>query len=117
MSLALNSHACSFSLDLHEMSLNIDMEMIRPVKSSGSTLIFDRNSWTLKQSCNVVNPGKILHSDPIGSPSVVSKVLYCGDLLNQLNFLPKQYLMLGSDSSFQSITQNLKIRKPLRARD
>ena len=30
---------------------------------------------------------------------------------------PKQYLMLGSDSSFQDITQNLKIRKPLHARD
>ena len=30
---------------------------------------------------------------------------------------PPQYLMLGSDSSFQSMTQNLKIHKPLHARD
>ena len=42
--LVFNSHSCSLSLDLHEMSLNIDMKMIRPVKSSGCMLIFDINS-------------------------------------------------------------------------
>ena len=31
--------------------------------------------------------------------------------------VPKQYLMLGSDSPFQDITQNPKIHKPLHARD
>ena len=31
--------------------------------------------------------------------------------------LPKQYLMFGSDSPFQDIAQNLKIHKPLHARD
>ena len=72
---ALNSHSCSLSLDPHEMSLNIDMKMMRPVNSSGFSLIFDRNSWTLLQSCNVVNPGKIFHSTSIGSPSIVSKAL------------------------------------------
>ena len=35
------------SLDHHEMSLNIDMKMIRPVNFSGVTLNLDRNSWTL----------------------------------------------------------------------
>ena len=67
------------------MSLNIDMKMIRPVKSSGSTLIYNKNSWTLLQSCNVVNPGKIFHSNSIGSPSILSKALYCGELLNHVN--------------------------------
>ena len=67
------------------MSLNIDMNMIRPVKSSGSTLMSDRNSWTLLQSCNVVNPGKLFHSNSIGSPSIVSKALYCDELLNNVN--------------------------------
>ena len=67
------------------MSLNIDMKMIRPVKSSGSVLIFDRKSWTLWQSCIVVNPGKILHSNSIGSPSILSKFLYSGELLNHAN--------------------------------
>ena len=55
--LALNSHSCSLSSDPHEMSLNIDMKMIRPLNTDGS-LIFDMNSWTLLQSCNVVNLGK-----------------------------------------------------------
>ena len=83
--LALNSHSCSLSGDPHEMSLNIDMKMIRPVNFSGFSLIFDRNSWTLLQSCNVVNPGKMFHSNSIGSPSIVSKALYCGELLNHVN--------------------------------
>ena len=52
---ALALHSRLFSSDLHEMSLNIDMKMIRPVNSSGFSLIFDKNSWTLLQSCNVVN--------------------------------------------------------------
>ena len=61
---------------------------------------------------------EIFHLNFIGSPSIVSKVLYCGESSNQLNFLPKQNLMLGSDSPFQDKTQNLsEIRKPLHARD
>ena len=73
------------SLDLHEMSLNIDMKIIRPVNFSGVTLNLDSNSWTLLQSCNVVSPGKIFHSNSIGSPSIVSKVLYSDELLNHVN--------------------------------
>ena len=42
--LALHSHL--FSSDHHEMSLNIDMKMIRPLNSDGS-LILDMNSWTV----------------------------------------------------------------------
>ena len=82
---ALALHSCSLSSDHHEMSLNIDMKMICPLNSDGS-LILDMNSWTLLQSCNVVNHGKIFHSNSIGSPSIVSKVLYCDELWNQLNF-------------------------------
>ena len=73
------------SLDPHEMSLNIDMKMIRPVIFSGVTLNLDSNSWTLLQSCNVVNPEKIFHSNSIGSPSILSKVLYSCELLNNVN--------------------------------
>ena len=29
---------------------------------------------------------EIFHSSSVGSPSIVSKVLYCGALLNQLKF-------------------------------
>ena len=70
--------------DPHKMSLNIDMKIIRPLNSDGS-LILDMNSWTLLQSCNVVNPGKMFHSKSIGSASIVSKALYCGELLNHVN--------------------------------
>ena len=67
------------------MSLNIDMKIIRPVNLSGVTLHLDSNSWTLLQSCNVVNPGKIFDSNSIGSPSTVSKALSFGELLSHVN--------------------------------
>ena len=76
-------HSCSLPSDPHEMSLNIDMQMIRPVNSDGSPIL-DTNSWTLLMSCSVVDPGKIFHSNSIGSPSIGSKVLHCDELLNQL---------------------------------
>ena len=63
--MTLDSHSCSFSLDPHEMSLNIDMKMIRPVKSSGLSLFSDMNSWTWLQSCNVVNPWKYFTRIPL----------------------------------------------------
>ena len=109
-------HSVSLSLFPHMMSLNIDMKIIRPLNCDGSPILV-MNSWTLLMSCNVVNSGKIFHSNSIGSPSIVSKVLYCDELLTQLNFLPMHNLMLGSDSPFPDITQNLRIHKPLHARD
>ena len=60
---AFDSYSILLSFDPHEMSLNIDMKMIRPVNFSGVTLNLDNNSWTLWQSCNVVNPGIIFHSN------------------------------------------------------
>ena len=56
------------------MSLNIDMKMIRPVKSSGSELIFDRNSWTSRTSCNVVNPGKYSTQIPLAHHQLCPKL-------------------------------------------
>ena len=47
----------------HELSLNIDMKMIDPVNFSGVTLNLDSNSWTMWQSCNKMNPGKMFHSN------------------------------------------------------
>ena len=77
------------------MSLNIDMKIIRPVNFSGVKLNLDMNSWTLLQSSNVVNRGKIFHSNSIGSPSSVSKVLYCDELLNQVNFSSQAEIYSG----------------------
>ena len=61
------------------------MKIIRPVSFSGVTLTLDSNSWTLLQSCTVVNPVKIFHSNSIGSPSILSKALYSGELLKHVN--------------------------------
>ena len=71
------------------MSLNIDMKMIRFVNVSGSSLIFDRKSWTLLQSCNVVDIGKVFHSNSIDSPSIVSKASYCDEFLNNVNLFSR----------------------------
>ena len=82
---ALDLHSFSLSFDPHEMLLNIDMKMTRPVNFSGVTLNLNGSSWTLWLSCNVLNPGKMFHSNSIGSPSILSKALYSCELLNHVN--------------------------------
>ena len=114
---ASNSHSHSFSLDQHEMPLNIDMKIIRPGKSSGSMLIFDRNSWTLLQSCNAVNPGKYSTRVPLAHHQLCPKLCIVMNFWTTSTCLPMHNLMLGSDSSFQDVTQNPNIHKPSRARD
>ena len=93
-SVALAMHSRSWSVDHHMMSLNIDMKIIRPWNCDGSPILV-MNSWTLSMSCNVVNPEKIFHSNSIGSPSIVSKVLYCGESLNQLNLSSQTVFDVG----------------------
>ena len=83
------------SLDPDEMSLNIDLKIIRPLNCSGGSLILDMNSWTLLQSGNVVNPGKIFHSNSIGSPSIVFKALYSDELLNHVNLSTQRVFECG----------------------
>ena len=80
-SVELAIHSVSLSLFHHMMSLNIDMKIIRPLNCDGSPILF-MNFWTSRTSSNVVNPGKILHSNSIGSPLIVAKVLYCNEFLN-----------------------------------
>ena len=67
------------------MSLSIDMKLIFLIKFSGVSFYLNSNSWISWLSCNVLNPGKIFHSNSIGSPSILSKVLYSGELLNHVN--------------------------------
>ena len=55
---AFDSQSFLLSFDLLDMSLNIDMKIIRPVKFSGVSPNFNSTSWILWLSCNVVNPGK-----------------------------------------------------------
>ena len=68
-----------------EMSLNIDISRILLVKFSGVSVNLNSNSLTSWLSCNVLNPGKIFHSNSIGSPSILSKFLYSGHDLNHSN--------------------------------
>ena len=75
------------------MSLNIDMKIIRPVNFSGVTLNLDSNSGTLWQSCNVVSPGKIFHSNSSVSPSILSKALYSDE-----PFEPRQSVFPNTES-------------------
>ena len=50
------------------MSLNIDTKRILPVKASGVCPKELSRLLILSQSCNVVNPGKIFHSNSADSP-------------------------------------------------
>ena len=71
-SLAFANHSFSLSFDPQEMSLNIDINRILPVKVSGVSPNLLSRSVTLPQSCNVVNPGKMFHSNSVGSPLIPS---------------------------------------------
>ena len=82
---AFDTHSILLSFDPHEMSWNIDMKMVLPVKLSGVSLNLSSNSWTSWLRCNVLNPWKIFHSNSIGSPSILSKVLYSSELLKRSN--------------------------------
>ena len=61
------------------MSSKIDMEKIRPLNSSGFSLL----DFVAELQCG--ESWEIFYSKPIGLPSVVSKALYCGELLNHVN--------------------------------
>ena len=105
----------SLSLGPHE--LNIDMKMIRLVNLLVLRLVLTR---TLGLGCKaaICESWEIFHSNSTGSPSFVSKVCIVMNFLNHVN-LSSQTLFDGgfSHSSLQSMTQNLKLPKPLRARD
>ena len=116
-------HKCGISTTFLFIVFNSPYDVIEhrheddPVNSSGSSLICDRNSGTLLHSCNVVNPGKIFHSNSTGSPSIVSNVLYCDESLNHSNCRSHTVFDIGFWFILQDITQNLRIHKPLHARD
>ena len=60
--LAFAKHSSALSFLSKQMSLNIDINRILPVKVSGVSPKLLSRSVTLPQSCNVANPGKIFHS-------------------------------------------------------
>ena len=74
------THISLFSLLPHEISLNIDRKMIRPVNCSGPHFISVIMFWMSARICNVVNPVKFVHSNSIGSPSIRSNSRHWGYL-------------------------------------
>ena len=49
------------------MSLNIEIKRFLPLKVAGVCPKLLRRSLTFSQSCNVVNPGKMFHSNSVNS--------------------------------------------------
>ena len=72
---AFAKHSFSLSFVPQVMSLNIDMNRILPVKFSGVSPNLLSKSLTSSLSCNVSNPGKMFHSNSVGSPLIPSKFL------------------------------------------
>ena len=70
--LAFATHYSSLPFSSQDMSLNIDINRILPVKVSGVSPDLFSRSVTLPQSCSVVNPGKMFHSNSVGSPLIPS---------------------------------------------
>ena len=66
----LFSHISSFPFASHQNSLNIDMNMILPVKFSGSHCNSHIICWIWLRIPIVVSPGKIFHSNSTGCPSI-----------------------------------------------
>ena len=58
------------------MSLYIDMKMILPFELFWNTIHVLQIFWILRRMCNVVCPGFIIHSNSIGSPSILSNSLH-----------------------------------------
>ena len=114
--MAFESHSCSLSFDALEMSLNIDMNRINPVKFSGVSPIFNSKHFTSWLSRNVMYSGDNFQSKSISSPSFLSKSLYSWDILNHPNY--GSHAM--SDWAFSCISpnkHNLKRRSLLCAED
>ena len=69
---AFFKHSSLLSFLSQEMSLKIDINRILPVKVSGDCPKELRRLLILSQSCNDVNPGKMFHSNSVGSPFLAS---------------------------------------------
>ena len=59
------------------------MKIMRPVKLSGVALNLDNNSWTFVAKLQCGESWENI--PPIGSPSILSDVLYTGELLRRVN--------------------------------
>ena len=81
-SVELAIHSVSLSCVHHMMSLNTDMKIIRPLKLCWvAHFVHELLDFLDELQCS--ESWEIFHSNSIGSPSIVSKILYCDESLNQ----------------------------------
>ena len=97
------------SFSPHTMSLYIDMKILRPGKCSGSHDISVIMFWISARICNVVNPGKLVHSNSIGSPSIRSNSRHWDEFTNHSIF--SFQALVGSYSSCPYTTLSRRIHR------
>ena len=83
-SFTLTSHSFSLFWNLHEMSLNIDMEIIR-LWIRLTLRSFSTRTLGFFAALQCGESWEIFHSNSIDSPSIVSKAPYCDELLIRVN--------------------------------
>ena len=93
------------------MSLNIDKKMIRPVKSYGFTLIFDRNSWTSRSNiCFIVRSFPVfLIKSKISEYSFPMKTNACNVKDINIHHI-KECLLLSCVASFEDWSNIFRTR-------
>ena len=80
------THISSCPFSHRTMSLYIGMKIVLPVSCSGSLCISVIIFWISVRICNEVNPGKIFHSNSIGSPSIRSNARFWDEFINRSIF-------------------------------
>ena len=107
---AFARHYSSLPFLSQEMSFNIDINKILPVKVSVSGVspnLLNR-SVTLAQNCTVVNPGKLFHSNSVGSPCFLHSLCSFHQLWSILSWPSKLLWTADVDGPFQDNTESEK---------
>ena len=116
----------SVELEVHSVSLSFvsPYDVIEHRHEDNSSLEFfwfthfahELLDFTDKLQCG--GSLEIFQSNSIGSPSIVSKALFCDESLNQLNISSQTAFDVGFSLTFSKAWhRNLKIREPSRAKD
>ena len=100
------------SLDPQEMSLNMNMNKILPVKFSGVSPNLNIKLVTSSPSCNVLHPGKYSTRIPLAHHQICQSFGWTR-FQPPLICIPMQCVLGGSRVSSQSIIQKLKTRRHL----
>ena len=109
---AFARHSSSLSFVPQEMSLNIDINRILPVKFSGVSPNLYSKLLTSSLSCNVLNPGKYSTRIPLAHRRFCQSFCDFEKILFILIFAPMHRKIQDFRKSSQGTTQNPKRRRP-----